>query len=145
AAPRERIAETEAGKASEQAEILVERQKHHNRALPADQRQLDKQAERGRENNRCIDIANIQTVEIMSLRQTVGIDDRLEPAKHMKQPPSGQTGRATEQRAFEPKTRRSQRVDQNACRPARIVRSQPQTERKNDQENEEGTTTDGQE
>jgi hypothetical protein len=111
--------------------------------LPADQRQFDKQAERGGEYNRCIDIANIQTVEIMSLRQTVGIDDRLKPAKHMEQPPSGQHGRAAAQRAFEPKTRRSQRVYQNACRPARIVRSRSQTERKNDKENEEGTATDG--
>ena len=102
ASPRgERITEAQACKTCQKAEVFVEREKFQNRGLPADQRQLEKKAERRRDRNGQINLSKLQGIEKMRLCDCIGIEVRLELPQPVVERPGGNQGYAHEHGAAE--------------------------------------------
>ena len=101
--------------------------------MPADQRQFEKQAQRRGKHDRHVDIADVELVEKLRLRQRIGVEQRLELAQQRVKPPGGDQRHGREQDALEHEGGRGK---------GRIARAAAQAQRHDDAENDEGAAAD---
>jgi hypothetical protein len=92
-ASRQRVAKTQPGEATQQAEVLVEREELEYRALPADHRQFEEQADRGGREDRQIDVARRQGIEPLGLGGERGVECGGDAAAAGEHQCRGQRGR----------------------------------------------------
>ena len=87
--PGQCIAETEAKKAAEEAEILVKGEHFPFRAVPSDDRQLEEEARSGRDDDRERDARSGQLVQKSRLGLAKGLEYAVEPSDLRTDPERG--------------------------------------------------------